>query len=303
MSYHIARGENPASGLRRILHEQLERATNEAAGHGFEAIHSVRKRIKKTRAVMRMAKCAIGREAFCAAKSDLRKAAYSFAEMREADAHLIAFDKLRNSAGVPKSVLAETRSCLARQRRRAAAGQRKRSAEGRPILSALRDRIEDLPLARLTNKGLCATLKKTYGKGRDCLACVREEPTAENFHSRRKHTKNLWYQARLLRELDPGPLGEICETTDRLGDCLGELHDLASLRLHLEKIEALPAVETKLLFALIDAREKELMAATLALGSALFARKPVRLFVRSVKPSRLRTSRSRPNEYKSLTRA
>jgi CHAD domain len=71
---------------------------------------------------------------------------------------------------------------------------------------------------------------RVYRRGRQALAAVRQKPTVEFIHEWRKQAKYLRYQLDLLRPLAPTALTPLAKTIDRLGDLLGDDHDLAVLR-------------------------------------------------------------------------
>src|SRR4030095_4339353 len=73
-------------------------------------------------------------------------------------------------------------------------------------------------------------VERVYRRGRQALAAVRRKPTAEYLHEWRKQAKYLRYQLDLLRPLAPKALTSLATTIDRLGDLLGDDHDLAVLR-------------------------------------------------------------------------
>ena len=59
MSYTLSFSEPPAESVERVRCEQLEAAADGLAQHGedpVEAVHDARKRLKKTRSLLRLAR-------------------------------------------------------------------------------------------------------------------------------------------------------------------------------------------------------------------------------------------------------
>src|SRR6478609_6320449 len=87
MSYALSFDESPAEAVERVRREQLQ-----AAAEGLqedptdpEAIHDARKRIKKTRALLRLARPVMKRKAFRARNHALRDAGRALSAARDAE--------------------------------------------------------------------------------------------------------------------------------------------------------------------------------------------------------------------------
>lgn len=225
MSFHIETGEEPALVIRRIVREQLERALRESDGLGGQgeakAVHSVRKRLKKIRAVLRLVKKETGPDVYREENQRLRTVAHSFSDLRDANVQLQVLEKLREETGSRPTRLPEHSRCSPR-------------SCGTPL----------------------------------------DHRTPETLHSWRKHTKQVWYQARILQQLQSAVICEISEDANTLGGHLGDLHDLAFLREQLKSCEEAPASEREIVFGLICAREKALEQISLDLGCRFYAEKP-----------------------------
>ncbi len=278
MSYRIERGEKPASEVRRIVREQLERALCESAALGgvgeIKAVHGIRKRIKKIRAVLRLVKKEVGAELFHEENRRLRSASCSFSGVRDANVQLQVLEKVRDSAGLEAGAFAGVISYLMREREDATERHKTQQHEAVALLESLQDRLDGWLLDPVGLETLCCALGRTYRKGRDCLRHALDHQTAENFHSWRKHTKNVWYQARMLQELNPEVICEISEAANRLGGHFGDLHDLAFLRESLASAGVVTVSEKEVLLGLICAREKALEQTAVDLGCRFYAEKP-----------------------------
>src|SRR5262249_8588947 len=116
--------------------------------------------------------------------------------------------------------------------------------------------------------------KNTYRRGRKCFGYAASDPAPEDFHSLRKRVKELWYQLRILQQLNHLVLCEMVDEAKTLAQHLGALHDVSSLRECLEKQSDLPEDERVILRELGCAREHELEKIALDLGARFFAEKP-----------------------------
>ena len=72
-------------------------------------------------------------------------------------------------------------------------------------------------------------IHSTYGRGRREMVTAYRSGHAEEFHAWRKRAKYLRYQMEFLAPLWPEVVVGMAVTLDRLGEILGEEHDLAEL--------------------------------------------------------------------------
>jgi CHAD domain-containing protein len=278
MSYRLRIREGLATGVRRIAREQLEGALREIAvvttGDEAAAVHATRKYIKKTRALLRLIRAEIGPEIFKAENRYLREVARGFSGPRDARVELQLLQKLREQAQLESMAFAQTAALLQEEvaTHVDSFGPQQREAEA--TLQRICDRIEGWPLDDLGIDDLCCALRSSYRCGRKCFRRVQDEATSENFHSWRRRVKDIWYQARLLQNLNAAALGEINQAARTLGQMLGDLHDLAFFRIRLEAEPGIGEEERSSLLELIGAGERELEEITLDLGARFFIEKP-----------------------------
>ena len=100
--------------------------------------------------------------------------------------------------------------------------------------------------------------------------------TPEDFHKWRKRAKYLRHQMEFLAPLWPEVIAGVAVTLDRLGEILGEDHDLAELvSLLYERPDLCPNPRERSLFAaLAQQRRSELHVAAEILGRRVYAEKP-----------------------------
>lgn len=277
MNYRFKTGEDLPAGIRRIAREQLEDAlaliATASAGEAA-AVHETRKDIKKIRALLRLIRKKIGPEIFKEENDRLREVARGFSGTRDARVQRELLEKLRGQAPRGSTHFAETTAVLEQEIARHAEsfGSQRRAAK--ITLQSIGDRLEGWPLEKLTIEDLSCALRSSYRLGRKSFRCVRAEPTAKNFHSWRKRVKEIWYQSRLLQNLNPAVMSEIIRDIRTLGQRLGDLHDLAFFRIHLEAEPGGAEEERTVLLGLICPRERALEEMTLDLGARFFPEKP-----------------------------
>jgi hypothetical protein len=269
MAYRFARGDaGIEAALRRIAAEQLDGAL--AALEGADAdlersVHGVRTATKRIRALLRLLRAVF--PGYSEANAALRTLAARLADVREAQVLLATFDSVAGESG--GKTLAAFRAEL--EADEAAAALRVRGAvleDARARLLALRAAAEGWRIERdgfgALRKGLRRTCRKAVKLMGEAGGAAGDD--IEAFHEWRKHIKDHGFQVRLLHDIDPG-LTARGEMLGRLGNLLGEQHDLCALeaRLHDRKEKALRRLEK----AAIERRhvlEKE----ALKLGAVLF---------------------------------
>jgi CHAD domain-containing protein len=119
-------------------------------------------------------------------------------------------------------------------------------------------------------------VQRVYRQARRAFAEAAAEPTVEKLHGWRKQVKYFRYQMEILRAVRPEIMEPLARQADRLGELLGDDHDLAVLR---QMLTQAPehfggAEELGLVFALIVRRRKELEEEANLLGRRLFQDSP-----------------------------
>lgn len=214
--------------LRRIAREQLTRALTELdVLPPAEAIHQARRRCKKLRALLRIVRP--GLPDTCAFENAFfRDAANGLSDLRDAAVRIQTFDKLlgmeRHPFGAIRRHLTECH--------RAIAGE-DRSEKIRTFRAALQAglrRVERWTIHGDPAEVVLAGERKTYRRGRRAFATAMVSHDAEDFHDWRKRVKDHGFHTRLLGDLWKPVMKTRCRELDRLGELLGDDHDLVVLR-------------------------------------------------------------------------
>jgi len=276
MAYHLLKNEPVDAGIKRIVHEQIDRAVEEIDDEQLdphETVHQVRKRCKKVRAMLRLVRPACG-PTYDEENARYRDAARKLSDVRDAQARLECYDALMGhfDAQVDRGQFASVRRALTRRSNEVARIEERLDAF-RGAMREGRRRVDAWPLDGAGFDLLAGGLGKTYRRGRRAMRAAYRDATPDAFHQWRKRTKYHWYHVRVLRDLWSPVMRRHRDEIDRLGGCLGDDHDLAVLRgLVLSgPSEFGEQRDVQALVGFIDRRRTELEASARPLGERIFA--------------------------------
>ena len=289
-AYRLRRGEDASDGVRRVARGQLDLAGEQLdEGTGVRgdldgAVHETRKAFKRLRALVRVARDALGDEAYRRENTIFRDAGRRLSSARDAAVTAQTLDDLTARYGdeLGDDAFAGLREKLATEATtasRALANDRATIEEVHGTLEAARRRIGGWPLP---DEGGLAMLEpgfeRIYRRGRRALKAAREGPDTESLHELRKRAKDLWHAAQVLRPAAPKAMKRLARRAHALSDVVGEDHDLAVLRAAARERQAtLARGELALLEGLVARRRRCLQRTALAQGRRLYARKPAKL--------------------------
>jgi CHAD domain-containing protein len=274
MAYELSL-DAPADSLLSVAREQLEGAAEglNDPEDPVDAVHDARKRIKKSRALLRLARPAMRPRAFRAYNRELRDHGRALSGARDADVLVETVDDLaqHNARRVRKAHFTAVRNRLAER------------VSGTPPahdMSPAVESIQQWPLEDVKPKTLVRALTDTYAQGREAYEAAGKNPTTERLHEWRKRVKDLWYQQQLLKPAWPDVMKAFAGEAKTLSKLLGSDHDLAVLADELDPGDPL--------LPLIDDRRQDLQREAFELGARVYAeapkayRKRVRGYVRAV---------------------
>jgi len=285
MSYRLSFADPVPNGVRQCAREQLADAVERlerASEDSVKAVHEARKDLKKTRALLRLVRPALGRSAYRLENDALRDIGLALSGARDADVRVATAQKLAEQAAgrLPADVFDALREALVAQ---AAAANGEGGDAGRfaPVIERLHAaelRIEAWPLDAADWDTVVAGITRAYVRGREAFAVARAAPEPELLHAWRKRAKDLWYHQRLLGPAWPDLLEAQAEAAHGLSELLGDDHDLAVLdeRLADDAPPLAPVVDAQRaeLRALIAHRSGELCAEAFRLGRRIYAEPP-----------------------------
>lgn len=286
MAFRFQRTESVADGLRRIVDQQITRAVAEIDDgrlNSSTAVHQVRKRCKKIRAVLRLVRPSFAGD-FTFENRFFRDLARELSSQRDAAVLMETCAALRKKAGndAPKSAFDGFCRRLESQQPTGstnAADASKKLARARAQLEEARVRVVAWELEADGFEALRDGLLKCHSRARKALRAAARDGGDEAFHEWRKRAKDQLYQTKLLRRLWPAVFSATLKEAAILSDLLGDDHDLAVLRSAAEANRDAFSRRDDLhaLIGLIENRSRKLRRRAFRIGERLNVEKPKRL--------------------------
>ena len=280
MSYQLRRNETLGDALRRICRKQIDlaRAIATAEREADDTpVHQTRKHLKKARAVLRLVRQEIGRGLFKRQDHCLRDIGRLISEIRDAEVRLQTVRQLRRIAQRHRRrSYQKVEQILMLELENFMAAFAEWQTQAVPMLDRVRGEIDNWPIDQFTYTQLQRSVQKTYKRGRNALAQAKSTSTAECFHVFRTEAKQLWYQLRILRPVNPVVLKNLTDELNALGDLLGRAHDLSFLadRLRQEHGNGAWQREGHDLLAIIEASQSDLQRGAADLAERFYSEWP-----------------------------
>ena len=234
MPFRLRSTESIADGLRRLAREELSSISTHLDGEApprDDAIHEIRKSVKKTRAILHVVRADNGRGLAKSAKR-LRSINRRLSALRDADVMLETLDTLRI-----KDRRTLNGRCFARVHRRLSshrasvmkAARRKGTWRrvGRSVRKIRQDAKQWKPRHRQFGS-LAASIRLAHRRGRTAMARAMKSQRAADFHEWRKQIKALWYELRLVEGSGPRIRRDV-KALRRAEAWLGHEHDVVVL--------------------------------------------------------------------------
>ena len=291
MAYRLKAKESVPDGIRRIVGEEIESATDgltKAKDSDRDgAIHEARKSVKKIRGALRLMQPELGR-AYREENRRLGDIGRRLSEIRDAAAIIEVFDGLAGKYRdqlKPEAINAVRQGLL---QNKAETEQRVNAdAVVRQAVNGLRatsKRAASWPLETDGFGALAPGLKTRYKRGRKAMSVAKRHAAPETFHEWRKRVKDHWYHVRLLESLWTEVLQARESSLKDLETWLGDDHNLVVLR---EKLQATPGQyggerNVQVFTDLMDDYSQELREKALSLGARVYEQKP-KLLLRELK--------------------
>lgn len=282
MSLSLQPGEHLADGVRRIFQSELAAALAELQPEERKIdarVHSMRKRMKRLRALLRMVRASIGEQTYRSCNAAFRDAARQLAGAREAAVRVKGLAALCDDGQValPPGFEQALRERLSHSRRsQVSAALADRVVLAHALLEAASERVSTLHLPHRGFGLVRRDFERSYARARRGRAHSLRSLSTEAFHEWRKWVKYHLHQVELLAVTWTDELELRTSALKELADLLGDEHDLADLRAALlsEPLGELPPGPTAELLGLLDRRRQTLREEALRLGARLFAEKP-----------------------------
>lgn len=237
MAYVFKQEQSIAHNINRILTEEVKAALEalEKPGQATgESIHSIRKRIKKIRALFRLVRSELKEKDFQRQNSHYRMIGRQLSPLRDATVMIKTLDKLREAQPsiMSPQVFASLHNALVIQQEQAASAFFEDPTQIGQVTKAFKQasqRVAGLSKRHNGFKVMAPNLKAIYQRARKALKVATHEPGIDHFHELRKEIKTLWYHTRLLQPIWPGLFKAYEHEFGRLGELLGDDHDFGVL--------------------------------------------------------------------------
>jgi CHAD domain-containing protein len=285
MAFRIKPNESVAKCVRRLSRAQIDKAllglTGRSGAGPEEVVHDVRKRLKRVRALIRLARDGLGRKRAEREGARFRDAGRPLSEVRDAAVLVGTLDGLIDRFGDQGRAesIGTARDALLRRKRDVC--RRVPDEEHAParIAETLEEARRDVKKWRVSGGGWSAIeggLERIYKRGYRAFHEAKESPTDEGLHQWRKRVKDLRHLMEILKPIRPAFAESRGEAAQKLADLLGDDHDLAVLRqtLSTSEDETLNRASAEVILPLIDHRKAELRRDAFALGPTLFGERP-----------------------------
>jgi len=287
MAFRLQPNEPVRDGVRRNVRHELEQARKAVHDElvssdpsvAREAVHEVRKRLKRVRAALRLMRAELGNDVYRALNYRLRDAARPLTQVRDPDMLVTTFEALAPQlAGVIDGVRSKVREMLIANERAARRAVLGAAGTREAIESAIAAVLEevDWPAARDDWTVFESGLRRVYRGGHRAFARALAQPTIANLHEWRKQAKYLWHVLQLLEATWNGAEPGLTDRVHELSTALGDDHDLAVLA---QTLAADPLAygghrALKPIVVAIERRRAEIQARAFELGRALYAERP-----------------------------
>ncbi len=282
--YRLDPDRDAADEVRRVARGRVDSAVSSLRQAGPDtraaAVHTARKDMKKTRAVLRLVRGQIGNKTYRSENQRFRDAARKLSDARDAEVLIGTVDSLIEQYPDDGPSLDGLRADLERRQSEAAGHTGEDSVEAH--VSQAADEIAagaatiDLWKMKTSDWSLFeAGLYRSYRDGRLALKAVDvgQSPESIAMHEFRKRVKDLWYELRLLSGAWPAGMSGPVEEADLLADLLGDYNDLSVL---LEEIEGRRRAGEDLstLTSVAKERQTALLEQALPIARRLYLEKP-----------------------------
>lgn len=237
MAYAFEQEQSIVQNVNRILEEEITKALDLLEKPDQvtpETIHTIRKRIKKIRALLRLVRRELKEKDFKRQNSFYRSIGHQLSPLRDATVMIKTLEKLRQAQPSIMStrVFNGFRSTLVKQQDRTTRDFFEDSIQITQVTNAFRQapqRVEGFPKHRNGFRIIAPNLEEIYRKARKALQLAVRQPSIDHLHELRKEVKTLWYHTRLLQPIWPSLFKAYEHEFDRLGELLGDDHDLGVL--------------------------------------------------------------------------
>jgi CHAD domain-containing protein len=277
MAYSLSPTLSLRENIHRIAVSQTRKAIKTARKEkDFDkAIHDVRVRFKKLRALIRLVREDIGEDYYQELNTFYRDTAKLLSDIRDREANQETFRKLKADfpEAIPDSLYHDVSVWLKQEKDKLV---RPDLLENVALeMEKSQEKIEQWPVSNsLLYESVEKSIKRVYKKGLKEFHVAYESDNEQAYHDFRKRIKYGWYHTLLLRKMWKSPLKVRAKELHRLSDFLGDDHDLWVLQQELHGSPFSGQKEINLLDSMISSESEFLRYNAYPLAYKLYAEKP-----------------------------
>ncbi|MUP46954.1 CHAD domain-containing protein [Gramella sp. BOM4] len=282
MAYKLDKEKNLKKNITEVAAEELQAcidALDQMNVH--EAVHDIRKRLKKLRALARLVRDELGEENYKAINVYFRDLGRELSDFRDLTAHIETVGILRDRYGDHlyvnffNSIIKRIES----ERDEMEAQLKEKNFFKVHLPEKIRQAQKELvkwPIQNNEINIILPSIRRVYKRGRKAMLKAMEEPEKEIYHEWRKRVKYLWYQILLLQETWPEFFSTMEAEVHLLADYLGDDHDLMVLKEKLGKQTDFLDDDTQkeLINAVVNQYSEQLRSDAHQKGKLIYAEEP-----------------------------
>lgn len=260
MSYQLDKNLVLSKNINSIASEEIQESLNSLNNLGIhDAIHDIRKRLKKIRALARLVRDELGEENYKVINIYFRDLGREISDFRDLSALLEIINSLSERYGnyLDPNFFYNLRKQIEKRRNLMETALKDRNFFSVHLVNKLNYAQKELvnwPVSSNSLQIILPSIERVYSRGKNAMENAYKYPSKENFHEWRKRVKYLWYQSLLIQSIWPQFFESFQQELDELANSLGTDHDLLVLQ---EKINSgfliiKDPIQLELMNAIID---------------------------------------------------
>ncbi|MDR5589820.1 CHAD domain-containing protein [Christiangramia sp. SM2212] len=232
MEYKLDKERSLKENINEIFNEEISGCISALKELDIHlAVHDIRKRLKKLRAMARLFRDEMGEEEYKSLNIKFRDLGREISDIRDFTAYLETLERLKLRYGkyLYKSFFNSVEKKLLDERKNMTEELIRQDFFSGHLMSEFENISNDIkqwPVRSNNIDIILPSIERVYQRGNDAMKVSFENPTTENFHEWRKRVKYLWYQLLLLQDTWPQFFETLEAEVHLLADFLGDDHDL-----------------------------------------------------------------------------
>ncbi len=282
MTYKLEKEKSLKKNITTVASQEVDGCLTSLENMNIhEAVHDIRKRLKKLRALVRLVRDELGEENYKAINVYYRDLGRELADFRDLTAHIETLEVLRERYGdhLYVNFFNSVIKKIEKERGEMEKELKEKDFFQEHLVKKLQFAQKELvkwPIQENEISVILPSMKRVYKRGKNALKEASENPGMEIYHEWRKRVKYLWYQTLLLQETWPDFFSAMEAEIHELSDFLGDDHDLMVLKQRLEKdgFELDDDTQKELIHAVINEFSEHLREQALKKGALIYTEKP-----------------------------